>query len=311
MTLKAHIDDIRKGLKDEIFINEAAVCDNIVRRLLDALGWPKYEPDVVIREYGVEGTRVDFALCHPPLKPLVFIEVKQVGNIEGGEKQLFQYAFHKGVPIAILTDGQKWRFFHPTAQGDYRERKVHELDLIQGKNEESAKCLNRYLYYESIRMGKAVRAIEEDYRNASQQREIEARLPEVWSKLVEEKNEDLILAVMEKAKNIVGHEPTEEQILTFLKKLSIHSPPPTPLKPVAVTSLTTESEKSFTVKGIKRTVNTAQIKEMQAKYNETGVLKNSTQLLVDWKIIKLSEKNAAWSFVKRITGHVSHSKESN
>ena len=63
---------------------------------------------------------------------LVFIEVKQVGNIEGAEEQLFEYAFREGVPIAILTDGREWRFFHPTAQGDYRERKVCELNLSEG-----------------------------------------------------------------------------------------------------------------------------------------------------------------------------------
>ena len=220
MILKEHINDIRNNLKQGLFKNEAAVCDYIVRRLLvDALDWPRHSPDVVIREYGVEGTRVDFALCHPPSKPRVFIEVKKVGNISGGEKQLFQYAFHEGVPIAILTDGQEWHFYHPTAQGNYKERRVYKLDLIERDSEESAMRLNRYLNYESIRTRKAIKAIEDDYRNISIQREIKARLPEVWRKLVDEKNEDLILAVMEKTKNMVGHEPTVEQVLDFLKNL--------------------------------------------------------------------------------------------
>ena len=220
MTLKEHIDDIRDNLEKGVFINEAAVCDYIVRRLLvDALDWPRHSPNVVIREYGVEGTRVDFALCDPPLKPRVFIEVKKVGNIEGGEKQLFQYAFHEGVPIAILTDGQRWQFFHPTAQGDYRERKVYEMDLTASASEESAKRFDRYLNYEAICTGKAAEAIKNDYEKVVQQRQIEARLPKVWNELVQEKNEDLLLVMMDAAKNKIGYEPTEEQVLNFLKGL--------------------------------------------------------------------------------------------
>ena len=172
MTLKEHIEDIRDNLEQGLFTNEAAVSNSIVGRLLDALDWPIYNPQVIIPEYSVEGRRVDFALCHPPSKPIVFIEVKQVGNIEGAERQLFEYAFHEGVPIAILTDGREWRFFHPTAQGDYRERKVHEMDLTEDDSGKNAERLNRYLNYESIRTGEAAKAIEEDYRNVSRQRQV-------------------------------------------------------------------------------------------------------------------------------------------
>jgi predicted type IV restriction endonuclease len=121
MTLKEHIDDISNQLKQGAFANEAEVSQYIIIRVLEVLGWPRYTPKVIIPEYGVEGQRVDFALCHPPGKPRVFIEVKQVGNLDGAEEQLFGYAFREGVPIAILTDGQKWQFFHSTGEGRYRD----------------------------------------------------------------------------------------------------------------------------------------------------------------------------------------------
>ena len=85
MTLREHIDDILKGLETNRYPNEASVSQGIVLRLLGTLGWPTYDTQVVIPEHGVEGKKVDFALCHPPSKPLVFIEAKAVGNIEGGE----------------------------------------------------------------------------------------------------------------------------------------------------------------------------------------------------------------------------------
>ena len=219
MTLKEHIDEIGTGLETGQYGNEAAVSQGIVLRLLDALTWPRFNTQVIIPEYSVGGRRVDFALCHPPSKPIIFIEVKQVGNIDGAEQQLFEYAFHEGVPIAILTDGREWRFFHPTAQGDYRERKVCELNLSEGNSEENAKRLKRYLNYESIRTGEAVEAIKADYEKVVQQRQVETRLPEIWSELVQEKNEDLLLIMMDAAKNKIGYEPTEEQILNFLKSL--------------------------------------------------------------------------------------------
>ena len=219
MILKEHIDDIRNQLKEGLFINEAAVSQGIVLRLLNVLTWPTYNTQVIIPEYSVEGRRVDYALCHPPSKPIVFIEVKQVGNIEGAERQLFEYAFHEGVPIAILTDGQEWHFFHPSGRGDYRERRVYKLDLIERDSEKSAERLNRYLNYDSIRTEEAVEAIKADYEKVVQQRQVEARLPEVWNELVQGKNEDLLLIVMDAAKNKIGYEPTEEQVLDFLKSL--------------------------------------------------------------------------------------------
>ena len=240
MTLKEHIDDIRDNLEKGLFTSEAAVSDGIVRRLLDALKWPIYEPQIVYPQYPVEGGKVDFALCHPPSKPIIFIEVKKVGNIEGAERQLFEYAFHEGVPIAILTDGQKWRFFYPTGQGDYRERKVYELNLSEGNSEESAECLNRYLNYDSIRTGEAVEAIKKDYEQVVQQRQVATRLPEAWNKLIEEADEFLLHAVAEKTESLCGHKPTDEQVLTFLKSLKkeaeldrrvAHTQPISPVQP--------------------------------------------------------------------------------
>lgn len=223
MTLEEHIDDIRNQLKQGAFADEAAVSNGIVNRLLQALEWPIFTPQVVIPEFGVEGQRVDFALCHPALSPRVFIEVKRVGNIDKGIKQLFEYAFHTGVSIVVLTDGQKWRFYHPAGEGSYEDRKVVELDLITEDCEECCNYLDRYLNYESVKTGKAAKVIASDYQRIVSQRKTEERLPEVWTELLQERNEYLLLAMIDKAKEKVGHEPTEEQILTFLKNLSVPS----------------------------------------------------------------------------------------
>ena len=247
MTLEEHIDDIRSDLSREgLFVNEASVSQGIVLRLLHALGWPRYNTQVIIPEYPVEEGRVDFALCHPPSKPIVFVEVKQVGKIGGAEKQLFKYAFDIGVPIVILTDGREWHFFHPGGQGNYQERRVCRLDLIETGNEESSGRLNRYLNYELIHTREAIRAIQDDYQDIFQQRQIKTNLSEAWTKLVEEVDEFLIHVVAEKTESLCGYKPTSEQVLNFLKNLKrekslgeTHSPiPPSPAPPDSSDSIT-------------------------------------------------------------------------
>ena len=219
MTLREHIDDIRDSLKKGLFIGEAAVSQGIVLRLLGAMAWPTFNTQIVAPEYGVEGTRVDFALCHPPSKPRVFIEAKQVGNIKGAEEQLFGYDARVRVPIAVLTDGREWQFFHPTGEGTWTERKVCELDLITGDSGENAERLNLYLNYESICTGEAIEVIKKDYEKVVQERQVATRLPEAWGKLVEEADEFLLHTVAEKTESLCGYKPTDEQVLGFLKDL--------------------------------------------------------------------------------------------
>lgn len=105
MTLKEHIDDIGKRLKNNEFSSEQAVRQGIIDRLLLNLGWPTHDTKIVYPEYPVGDGKVDYALCHPSSRPRVFIEAKQVGNIKGAEEQLFGYDFRIRVPIAILTAG--------------------------------------------------------------------------------------------------------------------------------------------------------------------------------------------------------------
>ena len=220
MTLKEHIDDIRNGLERQQFTNETAVRQGIINPLLRQLGWPTSKTQIVSPEYTVERGKVDYALCHPPAMPRIFIEAKQIGKLDGAERQLFEYAVHQGVRVAILTDGRKWIFFYPPGEGTYEQRKVVELDLLIGDCEENVYRLNRYLNYESVQTDEAFVAIEEDYRNFSRQRELARHLPEVWHKLLEEKNQILLQLLIEDTQKVCRYIPKEEEVLAFLKTLT-------------------------------------------------------------------------------------------
>ena len=218
MSLTKHIEDVRAGIKAGRYGNEAAVSQGIVLRLLQALGWPTYDTQVVCPEFSLSGRRVDYALCHPSNKPVAFIEVKQIGQSDGAERQLFEYAFHVGVPLAILTDGQEWNFFLPAEQGDYTERRVYKLDMVERDVAESVTRLERYLSYAQVSSGAAIAAAREDYKNVSRSRQMISTLPEAWAKLVAEEDELLLELLADKVESLCGFKPDVDTVARFLRE---------------------------------------------------------------------------------------------
>lgn len=226
MSLEEHIPDIQSKLRNNEYPNEQSISQGIVLRLLSALQWPVYDTQSVIPEYSIQGRRVDFALCVQKNKPIIFIEVKQPGNTLGADKQLFEYAFHKGVPFAIVTDGNEWHFYLPAEVGSYDERRVYKLDLLERDKQESAYRLERYLAFEYVANGNALEHAREDYKNVSKERQAKANIPIAWDKLLEEKDEMLTEVVSEKVESICGFKPTQKQILSYLSTLYTGIPSP-------------------------------------------------------------------------------------
>lgn len=211
------VQQIKLGLKTGHFVNEASVSHGAVLPILHALNWPIFNTQVVCPEYTVGGRRVDFALCHQPGRPEVFIEVKQVGQGEGADRQLFEYAFHTGVPLAILTTGQEWHFYLPAEQGSYQDRRVYRLDLLERESEECAGRLIRYLLSERVASGESLAAAREDYRGLARTREIHETLPVAWRRLIEEQDELLIEIIATKVEEVCGYKPDPDTVAHFLE----------------------------------------------------------------------------------------------
>lgn len=218
MGIEQDIEGIRAGIKAGRFPNEASVSQGIVLRLLNALGWSTYETEHVWPEYSLSGRRVDFALCSPPGKPIAFIEVKQIGQSDGAERQLFEYAFHDGVPLAILTDGREWNFFMPGEQGDYGERRVYKLDLVDRDIQDCAQRLERYLQHSAVASGTAIQAARDDYRNVSRDRQMLAALPKAWSQIIDDADELLLEILADRAESLCGFKPSPDMVARFLKE---------------------------------------------------------------------------------------------
>lgn len=218
MAVSDHIEKVRERLRGGAFLSEAAVSQGVLLPALHELGWPVFDTSVVVPEYSLEGRRVDFALCHPANRPSVFIEVKRVGASEGADRQLFEYAFHAGVPMAILTDGQEWSFYLPGEQGRYDERRVYKLDLLERDSRETCDRLQRYLGYRRVCSGEALEAARSDYQDVARLREMEAVLPRAWTALLEEQDSLLLELLAERVEDICGYKPELDACAHFLAR---------------------------------------------------------------------------------------------
>lgn len=229
MGVEQEIEAIRIGIRAGRIFNEASVSQGIVLRLLHTLGWPAYKPDAVWPEYSLSGRRVDYALCSPPGKPISFIEVKQIGQSDGAERQLFEYAYHDGVPMAILTDGREWNFFLPGEQGAYNKRRVYKLDIVERDVKECVERLERYLLHSAVASGAAIQAARDDYRNVSKNRQMLAALPKAWHQIIADEDEMLLEIVADRVESLCGFKPGPDMVATYLKEnLAGRATPPAP-----------------------------------------------------------------------------------
>jgi len=266
MALQDQIRRIQAAIGAGQFANEASVSMGIVIPILQDLGWPVFDPLVVSPEYTLEGRRVDFALCHPKGKPSVFIEVKQQGKSEGADRQLFEYAFHIGVPIAILTDGREWSFYLPSGQGQYHERRFYRLDLIDRDPAESEERLQRYLDYSATASGKARKAANEDYDGVRRNREIIEAIPLAWRKLLEDQDPVLVDLLVDQVETLCGFKPDVDSVAHFISDSvrararddlqvpkgspSKAKPATKPASPRGETRSTTDGSAGFVLKGV-------------------------------------------------------------
>ena len=217
MPIADHIERVRQGLREGKYTSEAAVSQGILLPALHELGWPVFNTSIVTPEFSLEGRRVDYALCHPENKPSVFIEVKKVGSSAGADRQLFEYAFHLGVPMAILTDGREWSFYLPGEQGLYDERRVYKLDLLERDIEEAKNRLDRYLSYANVCSGAALEAARSDYKNVAKVRIIESHLSKAWEALLREQDSLLLEMLADKVEDLCGYKPDLDKCGEYLE----------------------------------------------------------------------------------------------
>jgi hypothetical protein len=210
---------IRTRLFSGNYQSEAQVSVSIVLPVLRALGWDDTDPLEVCPEYGSGRGRVDFALMGTNRRPALFVEVKATGrSVEGqGDRQLFEYAFHEGVPLCVLTDGRDWNFYLPGEQGSYDDRRVHRLLIDERPVADCAAILGRYLARERVRSGAAYDDARRDYRDGMRRREAQAALPRAWQSLLAGPDDLLVEQLSDRAEALCGVRPDPAEAAAFLR----------------------------------------------------------------------------------------------
>ena len=230
-SLEATLADIGARLRQGRFPNEQAISQGIVLRVLQELGWDTWDTTLVWPEFQTGEGRADFALCYPPSKPAVFIEVKQPGKAEDAVRQALEYAFHTGVPFVVLTDGKTWSFYLPAEQGSYEERRVYKLDLFEREPSEAAETLERYLTRSRVESGEALEAARKEYRSRNRRAQARAAIPDAWRELVQKGDQLLVELLADAVESKAGVRPEVDDITEFLERLG---------KPVTVQPVTRE-----------------------------------------------------------------------
>lgn len=215
--MESLIDRIRSGLERGLYPNERAVSTSIVVPVLRALGWDDSDPAQVMPEYTNPRGRVDYALSPSRNSPAVFVEVKRVGQTADADRQLFEYAFHEGAQIAVLTDGRIWNFYLPGQHGSYEDRRVYQLDVVERETVEIAVRFRRYLDRGRVTEGSALRDAQTDYHASASRRAAELTLPKAWAQLLSEPDGLLIELLRERTEALCGHKPNDNSLETFLR----------------------------------------------------------------------------------------------
>jgi hypothetical protein len=183
--MKDALLDIRAKLDEKAYKNEEHVRLNLVLRILCELGWCIWNPKEVNAEFvvapGEDKTKVDLAIFLTSYTPVVFMEIKAVGQLSSKlaeiEKQLRDYNRNLTALFSIITDGQEWRFYFSQAGGEFSHKCFKVVHLLRDEIEDIEKNFRSFLSKAEIASGNAHREAEGYLQLSQKQRVIEDCLP--------------------------------------------------------------------------------------------------------------------------------------
>lgn len=260
MNLKETLESVIRNLRQGRYRNEQSVSFMVVGPILSQLGWDTMQPDVVWPEYSVKGGRVDYALCFPAQHPKVFVEVKQPGNAEGADEQLFKYALQHGIRMALLTDGRSWSFYLPGEEGSYEDRRVYRLDLFERTIDEAADSLVRYLSQRRISDGTAIDDAVRELRDRGRRTLSVKTIESAWRSLVEDEDPTIVERLTAEVEAKCGVRPEIDDVTRFLGRINVAGSSPAPAPPVARVAApvaSTPSQIGFSIRGVWRSCRSA------------------------------------------------------
>ena len=221
MSLLETLEKIRNSPDPE---NEKAVEAKILTPILENLGWDTFGPDLYYR-YPVGGKRdrgeVDIALMVKK-RTVALIEAKASREkLEDHVGQVLRYAFHEGVQICVLTNGQEWWLYLPREEGPPPERRFSAFNIKIDSIEKIAGNLEAYLSKENLGTREAEKRAKEVLKALRDKEYLQAEIPRIWQTKLDEPDEELVNLVTKWVDNEIGLRPAKEQVVALLKGLPV------------------------------------------------------------------------------------------
>ena len=223
--LNDFINRVKRFLSQDqnIFTSETSVREQIVLPILGLLKWDTTDPHYIRPEFPLQNRRVDYALFANTTAPSCIIEVKAIGKVDA-DSQLFEYAFHAGAPLAVLTDGREWRVYLPMSPGSYNERLVRTINLGENSEIDTADTLSRYLSFENTCNGKSVEYAKSDRDLKSQRETAKSNIHVAWRNLLKQDSDNRLLQlIVDETSKISGYAPETSDVKEFLINLKHYS----------------------------------------------------------------------------------------
>ncbi len=169
--------EVLSGIKEKrrlhesiLMANETLTCRALIDPLLTVLGWDTSNPALVVPEYKIRNTFVDYALIgQDNEKPLAVIEAKKLGApLESKEiDQMVAYANTAGVRYAGLTDGDRWHLYEVFRPVPLSDRCVLDIS-IAGDPEHQCVLKLLLLWHPNLASGEPIEANSPSLSNSNE-----------------------------------------------------------------------------------------------------------------------------------------------
>lgn len=212
------LDFINKMQSEKRFqaLDEAAIKQGIVLKMLSLLDWDPFDMDEIQPEYDVKAGKIDLALIHKG-KPKVFVGVKkETKDIEGSKARFLDWAAQCKVPMAVLTNGLSWRFFLSLVEGSTEDKEISTLEISDGEGKDIRKCISDFLSKKNVVTDRALKIAQDIYESRKRALIIEEHLPRAWEKILSEPEKWLGGAVSEVTEKLCGIRPDKEIVEAFI-----------------------------------------------------------------------------------------------
>ena len=206
-------------------LNETAMKQAVVLRVLDAAGWNAFDLTEVEPDFQVGTAKVDYALKaassirqRSSATPRVLVEVKSLGEnlqSERHQRRLLNHCARSEVELGVLTNGLSWFFFLWSPENGRRDNRFCEINILE-EPEAAASELNNYLAKDKVSNGQSVRSAERSLRERNRDELMRNSIMEGWQQVVRGLDEGLVELIATAAEQKTGTRPENRLVRRVL-----------------------------------------------------------------------------------------------